>query len=177
MQHEVAIEIRPYKKEIPFTAGMCNCMKHGYRAKFSFCTIPIIAMKAATGTCLTIDTLQTQDLKWVFGKLMNMTIRKVLSIRSQFPASRLPQKIWKDLLMNLIGKVTIVKNIRKVINYRHTKALWLRQKAFCMKFFHHNKQKTEVNVGTTEMSIYTILRKEMEQITWQIANLAYNKVS
>lgn len=33
MQHEVAIEIRPYKKEIPFTAGMCNCMKHGYRAK------------------------------------------------------------------------------------------------------------------------------------------------
>lgn len=79
--------------------------------------------------------------------------------------------------MNLIGKVTIVKNIRKVTNYRHTKALWLRQKAFCMKFFHYNKQKTEISVGTTEMSIYTILRKEMKQITWQIANLAYNKVS
>lgn len=46
-----------------------------------------------------------------------------------------------------------------------------------MKSFHHNKQKTEVSVGTTEMSIYTILRKEMEQITSQIANLAYNKVS
>lgn len=28
MQHEVAIEIRPYKEEIPFTTGMCNCMKH-----------------------------------------------------------------------------------------------------------------------------------------------------
>ena len=27
MQHEVAIEIRPYKEEMPFTAGMCNCMK------------------------------------------------------------------------------------------------------------------------------------------------------
>ena len=27
MQHEVAIEIRPYKKEIPFITGMCNCMK------------------------------------------------------------------------------------------------------------------------------------------------------
>ena len=27
MQHEVAIEIRPYKEKIPFTAGMCNCMK------------------------------------------------------------------------------------------------------------------------------------------------------
>ena len=33
MQHEVAIEIRPYKKEKPFTDGICNCMKHGYRAK------------------------------------------------------------------------------------------------------------------------------------------------
>ncbi len=30
MQHEVAIEIRPYKEEKPFTAGMCNCMKYGY---------------------------------------------------------------------------------------------------------------------------------------------------
>lgn len=30
MQHEVAIEIRPYKKEMPFTAGICNCMKYGY---------------------------------------------------------------------------------------------------------------------------------------------------
>lgn len=27
MQHEVAIEIRPCKKEIPFITGMCNCMK------------------------------------------------------------------------------------------------------------------------------------------------------
>lgn len=79
--------------------------------------------------------------------------------------------------MNLIGKVTIIKNIRKVINYRHTKALWLRQKAFCMKFFITISKKNEVSVGTTEMSIYTILRKEMEQIIWQIANLAYNKVS
>lgn len=33
MQHEVAIEIRPYKEEKPFTNGFCNCMKHGYRAK------------------------------------------------------------------------------------------------------------------------------------------------
>lgn len=33
MQHEVAIEIRPYKEEKPFTDGICNCMKHGYRAK------------------------------------------------------------------------------------------------------------------------------------------------
>lgn len=54
MQKEVAIEIRPYKKDMPNMPGESNCMTHGYRAKFSFCTIKTIVMKA-TGTCLITD--------------------------------------------------------------------------------------------------------------------------
>lgn len=80
--------------------------------------------------------------------------------------------------MNLIGKVTIVKNIRKVINYRHTKALWLRQKAFCMKFFHHNKQKNR-GKRRHNRNVYLHYSKKGDEADnlAKIANLAYNKVS
>lgn len=81
--------------------------------------------------------------------------------------------------MNLIGKVTIIKNIRKVINYRHTfQALWLRQKAFCMKFFHHNKQKKR-GKRRHNRNVYLHYSKKGDEADnlAKIANSAYNKVS
>ena len=81
--------------------------------------------------------------------------------------------------MNLIGKVTIIKNIRKVINYRHTfQALWLRQKAFCMKFFYHNKQNNR-GKRRHNRNVYLHYSKKGDEADnlAKIANSAYNKVS